>query len=202
MMRGQFWHHTGRLVGAAAAFALAVGSSAAAAGSREPTLEPQALNGQLVAGYRVASGDKLRITVFDEPSLSGDYQISTDGDLSLPLLESIRADGHVTSSLAEAIAQRLQAGGYVLVPRVSVEVIEHRPFYILGEVNEPGEYAYSGDLTLSQAVAKAGGFTPRANKKIILLERQRTGQRVRVKLGDAQLLIAPGDTITVREAFF
>ena len=174
----------------------------AVAGERITTVSPQVMNGQLVDGYRVASGDTLKISVFDEPSLSGEYEVSVEGALSLPLLESIEAKGHTTAALGELIADQLRTGGYVLVPRVAVEVAEHRPFYILGEVNEPGEYPYSGDLTLNQAVAKAGGFTPRANKQVIILERQQTGEKVRVKLGGQSLKVAPGDTITVREAFF
>ena len=110
-------------------------------------------------------------------------------------------DGKTTDDLRQLIATGLEKGGYVVSPRVSVEIVEHRPFYILGEVNKPGEYPYAGDLTLDQAVAKAGGFTARANKRLILLQRQ-SEEKVRVQLGDTPLRIAPGDTIVVREAFF
>ena len=201
-MFGEVQARTVRKITLISALAVCCLPAPISAGDRIPTVSPQAMNREIISGYQVASGDKLRIVVFDEPSLSGEYQVSVEGDLSLPLLGSIKAEGLTTSGLGEKVANQLLAGGYVLVPRVSIEVIEHRPFFILGEVNKPGEYPYSGDLTLSQAVAKAGGYTPRANKKVILLERQSSGQKVLVKLRDQSLMIAPGDTVTIREAFF
>lgn len=159
-------------------------------------------NRGLASGYQVAAGDKLRITVFDEPTLTGDYQIGDDGAVAFPLIEPVRATGLNTAELADTISRELQKGGYVLVPRVAIEVTEHRPFYILGEVAKPGEYPYSGELTLNQAVAKAGGFTARANKRVVKLQRQSSSAAARIKLDGTPLKIAPGDTIIVQEAFF
>jgi polysaccharide biosynthesis/export protein len=159
-------------------------------------------NATLVAGYQVATGDKLRITVFDEPSLTGDYEVGDDGAVAFPLIDPVKASGLTPIELAKAIAGELERGGYVLVPRVSIEITEHRPFYILGEVAKPGEYPYSGELTLRQAVAKAGGFTARANKRVIKLQRKSAGAAIRIKLGETPLRIAPGDTIIIQEAFF
>ena len=167
-----------------------------------PLKSVQELNSSLVSGYQVATGDKLRVTVFDEPTLTGDYQVGDDGAVALPLIEPVKASGMTTTELASAISEDLAAGGYVLVPRVSVEVTEHRPFYILGEVAQPGEYPYTGHLTLNQAVAKAGGFTARANKRVIRLQRQSSGTAMRIKLEEMPLKIAPGDTIIIQEAFF
>lgn len=160
------------------------------------------LNKELDAGYHVAAGDKLRVTVFGEPSLTGEYAIGVGGDLSLPLIEAIPADGSTPKQLSQTITAALKAGGYVLDPRVSVEILQHRPFYILGEVKSPGEYPYSGDLTFEQAVARAGGFTPRANRRTVSLRRQNSSAQQRVKLDGVALKIAPGDTITVNESFF
>ena len=159
-------------------------------------------NSALVSGYQVASGDKLRITVFDEPALTGEYEVGDDGAIAFPLIEPVKANGLTPSQLGKAISDELSQGGYVLVPRVSIEVTEHRPFYILGEVGKPGEYAYSTDLTLTQAVAKAGGFTARANKRVIKLQRQSSASAARIKLDGTPLKIAPGDTIIIQEAFF
>jgi polysaccharide export outer membrane protein len=167
-----------------------------------PLKSVQELNSSLVSGYQVATGDKLRVIVFDEPTLTGDYQVGDDGAVALPLLEPVKASGLTTTELAKAISEDLAAGGYVLVPKVSVEVTEHRPFYILGEVAEPGEYPYTGHLTLNQAVAKAGGFTARANKRVIRLQRQSSDTPMRIKLEGMPLKIAPGDTIIIQEAFF
>ena len=160
------------------------------------------LNGELQGGYRVAAGDKLRVTVFDEPSLTGEYLIGVGGDLSLPLIAVIPAGGSTVQDISAVIADKLKTGGYVLLPKVAVEIVQHRPFYILGEVNKPGEYPFSGDLTFDQAVARAGGFTPRANRRSISIRRQSWTAAKRVTVRDEALKIAPGDTITVRESFF
>ncbi|CCA91959.1 MULTISPECIES: polysaccharide biosynthesis/export family protein [unclassified Novosphingobium] len=167
-----------------------------------PLRSAQEANAGLVSGYQVSTGDKLRITVFDEPTLTGDYEVGDDGAVAFPLIDPVDVNGLTTSELAKAISTRLQKGGYVLVPKVAVEVTEHRPFYILGEVTKPGEYPYSGELTLNQAVAKAGGFTARANKRVIKLQRQSAQVATRIKLDGTPLKIAPGDTIIIQESFF
>lgn len=159
-------------------------------------------NSGLVQGYRIADGDKLKVTVFDEPTLTGEFGVGLDGGLSLPLINAMRAAGQTPNELAENIKSALVAGGYVLSPRVSVEVSQHRPFYILGEVKAPGEYPYIGDLTVEQAIAKAQGYSVRANKSEVVLRRQGWNEGRRVRLDSVPLLIAPGDTITIQEAFF
>lgn len=159
-------------------------------------------NSQLAEGYLVDAGDKLKLTVFDEPALSGEYEIGVGGELSLPLIEAFDAKGMTATAISRSVEQKLRDGGYVLFPKVSVEVIEHRPFYILGQVTTPGEYPYNGDLTLEQAVAKAGGYTPRADRGSIVLRRQAWADGRRIKLNGKSLKIAPGDTITVQESFF
>jgi polysaccharide export outer membrane protein len=159
-------------------------------------------NAQMTYGYRIAGGDKLKVTVFDEPTLTGEYGIGLDGSLALPLISPMRAAGQAPDELAAKITTALAEGEYVLSPRVTVEVSQHRPFYILGEVAAPGEYPYVGDLTVEQAIAKARGYTPRANKSEVVLRRQGWTEGRRVRLGVTPLLIAPGDTVTVQEAFF
>ncbi|MDE2435376.1 MAG: polysaccharide export protein [Sphingomonadales bacterium] len=193
-----------RLGGSAVAAVLAFGlvCSPAPAASNGTLLTASGLNAEIASGYRMAAGDKLRVTVFDEPSLTGNYQIGVDGELAMPLIEPVKAQGAIPGDLATAIGDRLKAGGYVLSPRVTVEIVEHRPFYILGEVKTPGEYPYTGDLTFEQAVARAGGFTPRASHRQIALKRQDWTEARRVKLDGPALKIAPGDTIVVRESLF
>lgn len=170
--------------------------------AREPTVLASQLNAEFAVGYRVAAGDKLKVTVFDEPSLTGEFQVGGAGELALPLIDPIPSTNLSPKEIASAIADKLKAGGYVLVPKVAVEVVTNRPFYILGEVRQPGEYTYSGDMTFEQSVARAGGFTPRANRSTILLRRQNWDSPRKVKLDGPSLKIAPGDTITVRESFF
>ncbi|MFC0588214.1 polysaccharide biosynthesis/export family protein [Novosphingobium aquiterrae] len=170
--------------------------------AREAALLASQLNNDFAVGYRVGAGDKIKVTVFDEPSLTGEYQIGGAGELAMPLIDPIATNGLTPKEIAATIAAKLKAGGYVLVPRVAAEVVINRPFYILGEVKQPGEYPYSGDMTFEQSVARAGGFTPRANRSTILLRRQNWASAKKVRLDGPALKIAPGDTITVRESFF
>lgn len=159
-------------------------------------------NTEIAAGYLVDAGDKLKITVFDEETLTGEFDVGTGGTISLPLLEPVSVKDMTPRQVAQVIEEKLAAGGYVLYPRVSVDILEYRPFFILGEVTTPGEYPHGGDLTLEQAVAKAGGYTPRAQKNMVVLKRQDWAESRLIKLGDSPLRIAPGDTIIIRESFF
>lgn len=159
------------------------------------------LNSELRTGYQIGAGDKLRITVFDEPNLTNDYVVNESGAVAIPLIDEVPANQLTTSQFAGKIAEKLKSGGYVLTPKVAVEILKHRPFYILGEVAKPGEYPYTGDLTLAQAVATAGGYTARADTHSIKIQRRADDQPTLVKL-DAPLRIAPGDTIIIKEAFF
>jgi polysaccharide export outer membrane protein len=175
---------------------------ASCATSDLPLVSAADANAGLTQGYRIAGGDKVKVSVFDEPTLTGEFGVGLDGGLSLPLIAPIQAGGLVPDQLATKIAAALAEGGFVLSPRVTVEVSQHRPFYILGEVAAPGEYPYIGDLTVEQAIAKARGYTPRANKSEVILRRHGWNEGKRVRLGTTPLLIAPGDTITILEAFF
>lgn len=175
---------------------------ASCASSKLSVVSATDANAGLLQGYRIAAGDKLKVSVFDEPTLTGEFSVGLDGRLSLPLIAPIQAAGMAPKQLAAQVTSALAEGGYVLSPRVTVEVSQHRPFYILGEVTAPGEYPYTGDLTAEQAIAKARGYTPRANKSEVILRREGWSEPRRVRLGTAPLLIAPGDTITVQEAFF
>ena len=175
------------------------------AGCASSTLAPLSVgeaNGQVGEGYAVATGDRLKVTVFDEPNLTGEYVIGASGELALPLISPIPASGQPPSKIAESIGAQLKAGGYILNPRVAVEIMKFRPIYVLGEVGRPGEYPYDGKLTYLQAVAKAGGFTPRANRKVVELQRQGWAAGRLITLTEAPLVVAPGDTLVIREAFF
>lgn len=183
------------------ALAAATALLASCAAATPPALSVAEANSQVRQGYLVAAGDKLKVTVFDEPNLTGEYLIGASGELAFPLLEAIPAEGRSADQIAAALTSALADGGYVLDPRVAVEVLQYRPIYILGEVGRPGEYPYTGELTYLQAVAKAGGFTPRADKGAVILQRAGGTGRL-IELEDAPLMVAPGDTMIVREAFF
>lgn len=149
---------------------------------------------------RLAPGDKLKILTFGEESLSGEFAITPAGTIAMPLIGSISAAGLDTGGLAQAIENKLREG-YVVDPRVSVEIAAYRPIYILGEVKKPGEYPFSQGLTVRGAVAKAEGFTYRANEKRVFLKRAGEAGEQEVPL-TADLLVMPGDTIRFAERYF
>ena len=120
--------------------------------------------------------------------------------MNLPLVGSVPARGFTTAQLSAMISERLKQG-YVREPHVSVEVETYRPFFILGEVTTPGQYPYVANMTAETAVAIAGGFSPRADKRKIELTRNAPGQSFK---GDVPLNypVRPGDTIQVKERWF
>ena len=148
--------------------------------------------------YHLGQGDKLRITVFGEDDLSGEFDVGADGDVSMPLIGQIPAVGLSLVDLEDEIVKKLK-DGYLLNPQVSVEVLNFRPFYIIGEVNNPGSYPYVSGMTMLNAVALAGGFTYRAEKDHVMLKRTSDQPEESVGL-DTKVL--PGDIIKVEERFF
>ncbi|MDE1914562.1 MAG: polysaccharide export protein [Sphingomonadales bacterium] len=151
--------------------------------------------------YRLGPDDKVHITVYGEDRLTGDYMVTSKGLVSFPLIGDIPAAGRSLGEVQEDIRQRL-AAGYIRDPRVAIEVGNFRSFYVLGEVNKPGEYPYRTNLTLDQAVATAGGYSYRANKKKIILHHAGRPEQV-VQLGKLETIgLQPGDTIRIPERFF
>ena len=152
--------------------------------------------------YRVASGDRLKITVFGEENLSREYVVSSAGDVSFPLIGDIPASGKTVTQLQDEIASGLSQG-YLNDPRVTAEVVNYRPFYILGEVNKAGEYPFSAELTVQQAVAIAGGYTYRANKQQVFIRRAGSDQEESYELdSERRVFVGPGDTIRIGERYF
>lgn len=150
--------------------------------------------------YRLAADDKLRITVFGEPDLTGPFTVGSDGNLSFPLIGSVKAAGLTVAELQAALTSRLGAK-YLKNPKVAAELVDYRPFYILGEVNKAGQYPYRAGISVVAAVATAGGFTYRANHKTVAIKHIGTPGEEKVKL-TPDLLVQPGDTIRVLERFF
>ena len=153
-------------------------------------------------GYVLGPGDKLRITVFGEPRFDGEYVVTGGGSISFPLIGNIAAHGQTVEQVQEAIRVKL-ADGYLRDPRVATEVLNYRPFYILGEINKPGEYPYVVGLTVQQAVAMAGGFSYRANTRRAFIKRplDTVERPIQIK-GVAPVVVQPGDTIRIGERFF
>ena len=161
-----------------------------------PADEPAAAN-PATAGYRLGAGDKIRVTVFGEPYLSGEFNVNANGTVSLPLIEPVPVAGLMLDEAGALIQQKL-AAGFMEDPKVSVDILSYRPFFILGEVNDPGSFPYIADMTVLHAVAIAGGFTPRAAKKKIFIQR---GLQSDIPAQN-NTPVQPGDIITVEERFF
>jgi polysaccharide export outer membrane protein len=150
--------------------------------------------------YTLDAGDKLRIVVFGQDGLSNSYIVDASGRITMPLIGAVSARGLTTAALARTIAERLR-NGYVREPHVAIEVETYRPFFILGEVAAPGQYAYVPNMTIETAVAIAGGFTPRAFRSNAEVSRSAGGVTARQKV-PMIAPVRPGDTITVSERWF
>jgi polysaccharide export outer membrane protein len=155
---------------------------------------------RVIEDYRLGIADKVRVTVFGEESLSGEFVVGSNGKLSLPLIGETQAAGFTIGQLQDEISRGYRQG-YLNEPRVSAEVLNYRPFYILGEVEKPGEYPYTNGLTILNAVATAGGFTYRADMRRIFVKRAE-GDAEEEFLLTTSTRIAPGDTIRIRERLF
>lgn len=153
-----------------------------------------------VPGYALSAGEAIKITTFGEATLTGDFSIDADGNLAFPLIGTIPAAGKTAPQLEAAIQQRL-ADGFLVNPRVTVEVKSYKPVYVLGEVNKPGEYAYVPGMTALAVVAKAEGFTYRAQQKRAFIKRVGMPEEVEVAL-TKPIQIMPGDTIRIAERYF
>jgi polysaccharide export outer membrane protein len=150
--------------------------------------------------YRLGVGDKVRVIVFNEETVSGEFQVGAAGRVAVPLIGEVKAEGQTTTALAADI-QRGLADGYLRDPKVSVEVLTYRPYFILGEIKTPAQYPYANGMTVTNAVATAGGFTPRAQRKKIFIRRSGEGQERAYDLAP-DLRVFPGDTIRVAERYF
>ena len=153
------------------------------------------------AAYNLGNGDRLRVTVFGEEDMSGEFLVDGTGQVSIPLVGEVPAAGRSVREFQRELEARLLDGGILLKPRVSAEVINFRPYYILGEVGLPGEYPYTDSLTVLNAVATAQGFSYRANKKVIGIRGIDDAEEQRVRLSP-DLKVRPGDTIRVLERVF
>ncbi|MCC8938437.1 MULTISPECIES: polysaccharide biosynthesis/export family protein [Bradyrhizobium] len=151
-------------------------------------------------GYHLGPGDKLRVVIYGQEGLTNTYVLDAAGAITLPLIGSVPARGRTPAGLASEITAKLR-NGYIREPSVAVEIEAYRPFFILGEVQAPGQYPYVPNMTVESAVAIAGGFSPRAKRDAVTLthtDASGSGRFV-VPLGTP---IGPGDTVFVSERWF
>lgn len=150
--------------------------------------------------YRLGADDKVRINVYGEEELNAEYLVGSDGNISFPLIGMVEAKGLTLAELQAVLTRRL-AESMLNDPKVSVDIVEYRPFYVLGEVQKAGQYPYRTGMTVLAAVATAGGFTYRANEKTVMIQRFGETEERSFPMSP-QTLVAPGDTIRVKERYF
>jgi polysaccharide biosynthesis/export protein len=150
--------------------------------------------------YHLDAGDRLRVVVYGQEGLTNTYSISAGGTITMPLIGPVPARGRTPQGLATEIAARLR-NGFIREPSVAVEIEAYRPFFILGEVQAPGQYPYVPNMTAESAVAIAGGFSPRARKDRVTITRADAAGTSREIMPPATP-IRPGDTVLVGERWF
>ena len=153
-----------------------------------------------INSYRLGPGDALRVTVFRHEDLSGEFTLDGDGYFAMPLVGEVLGGGRSARELENEIETALMSGGYLVEPQVSIQVLNYRPFYIIGEVNNPGSFEYVNGMTVINAVALAGGFTYRADQDDIVISRGGSSGPEIEAAPDTEVL--PGDIIEVQERFF
>jgi polysaccharide export outer membrane protein len=150
--------------------------------------------------YTLDSGDRLRIVVFGQEGLTNSYAVDASGHIAMPLIGSVLARGGDDRPAFAPIADKLRQG-YIREPHVAVEIEAYRPFFILGEVTQPGQYPYVANMTVETAVAIAGGFAPRAFRQTVIVTRFVNGEQLRMTV-PVNCPVRPGDTVNVQERWF
>ena len=150
--------------------------------------------------YHLDAGDRLRVVVYGQEGLTNTYSISAGGTITMPLIGAVPARGRTPQGLAADITARLR-NGFIREPSVAVEVESYRPFFILGEVQAPGQYPYVPNMTAESAVAIAGGFSPRARKDRVTITHTDASGTSRMIMPPGTP-ISPGDTVVVGERWF
>ena len=161
---------------------------------------PLPAGGHVDADYKLGSGDRIRITVYNEEDLHRETTVDDRGVISYPFLGEVAVAGMSPGELEQHIASGLE-GDYLIHPKVSVDIVEYRPFFVNGEVGEPGGFPFQPGITVRKAISVAGGFKERASRDKIYVIREDNpdGRAARVRLDDR---VRPGDIITVEQSFF
>ena len=151
--------------------------------------------------YVLGPNDRVRIKAYSDDQLSGEYEIDSSGHLSIPLIGQVKASGLTTRQLEQRLAAAMK-GKIAQKPEINVEVAAYAPFYIYGEVKKAGDYPFRPGLTLTDAIAMAGGLTYRADENEIFV--RHAGRKVEqvVTTRDQPVRVFPGDNIRVSERMF
>ena len=187
-----------RVFVAGALFSVALLLSACGAGSISES-EQQALAAAATAPATLQPGDKIRVVVFGEDRLSGEYELDQAGQISVPLAGTVKVQGLTQAQLEQTLAQKYR--GELRSPKVTVTIATLAPYYMMGEVKSPGQFAYRSGLNVLTAMAIAGGPTYRANRSTVQIQRRGDTQKRDYPIS-ASVPVLPGDVINVPERYF
>jgi polysaccharide export outer membrane protein len=180
---------------------LIAGSAVALTACAGPRSSADASVGDPSVSYRLAPGDKVKVTVFNEPDFSGEFQVDDSGSISFPLIGQVPAGGSSPAEFEGKLAARLR-NGVVRNPQVTIEVATYRPVNVLGEVRNAGQYPYRAGLSVQDAVALAGGYTYRANTRTVYIRRAGAGGEIAARTEGERVVINPGDTLRIPQRIF
>jgi len=152
------------------------------------------------AAYRLAPSDRVRINVFNHEELSGDYQVDSEGRFLMPLIGVIEAEGLNSAELESLLIGKLKPD-YLVNPRIFIQLITYRPYYLIGEVSGRGAFPYVAGMTYLTAIANAGGYTYRAKQDWVFVIRGDDPDQVELKLS-VEEKVQPGDIIRIAERIF
>lgn len=189
------WNEMIRALGRLAALALL--AVATACSSPPPQAAPTPAQ---LGAYRLGSGDALRMIIYGEDKLSGEFRVSDSGMIALPLIGDLKAAGQTVDELTQMVTAAYSAN-VLRNPRIAIEIMSYRPFFILGSVGKPGQYQFIPGMTVRQAIATANGYTPIAKQKVVMITHWGEAEEKSYRL-DAATLVRPGDTIRIPERVF
>lgn len=149
---------------------------------------------------RVQAGDKIRVTVFNEPNLSGEFDVDVTGAVSMPLAGTLKIEGMTRPEVERLLARRFQSE-YLRDPKVTVDISAYHPYFISGEVKSPGAYPYRYKLNVMTAITLAGGETNRASRSTVYIQRGGKGPFEEHVLSP-EVAIFPGDFVRLPERYF
>lgn len=187
-----------RLIAAVAVMLLTLSGCA---GRQMPEQDAPTTIGDISEAYFLEPGNRVRVIVFNESNLSGEFQIDPSGKLSMPLIGTVQAAGVNAKTLAKRVEEVLTRSNYMRDPKVAIEVASYRPFYVLGEVKQAGEFPYQLGMTVLSAVARAGGYDYRAREEDVILVRVVDGKEQYYRASE-RTPILPGDIVRVLERHF
>lgn len=155
-----------------------------------------------VSAYRLGPEDQVRVTVFNDPRLTGEFRVTDAGTINLPLVGSVRAGGRTTSEVETAIETAMRERQLFRDPDAAVQVLTYRPVFVLGQVERGGQFPYQPGMTALSAVAVAGGYNYRALRDLVSVTRVGEQGRAQEYRATPQSLLQPGDVVTVFERRF